>query len=215
MNPQTDERLLKLVDKKSKIRSEMPPLPQDGWNPHFKSKYTKLDTVIKNLNPLLEKYKLDISFVGLGRELQMRVLDRETGYFELSTIELTGTTAQQLGSDMTYLRRYEIITYFNLVAMDDDGSAASKLEPITKPNTTPTETADTKGTSTSPSFAKDAFLKQIQELRKITTMEDLRKKKSEIEQMFNPLSEGRKNWLIKEGKVRQAEIQKANTAKKS
>ena len=40
------------------VQAEAPTLPKDKTNPHFKSKYTPLDTITETIGPILQKHGL-------------------------------------------------------------------------------------------------------------------------------------------------------------
>ena len=45
-------------------------LPKDGINPHFKSKYTPLDTIVEKVGPLLAQQRAGVDDVPLpGRQI--------------------------------------------------------------------------------------------------------------------------------------------------
>lgn len=123
-------------------------LEKDGNNPHFKSKYTTLNEVLKKVKgPLNESGVIIIQSAGimdghLGLFTILRDTEDDT---EVSTFMpyVDASTAQKLGSANTYLRRYSLITLLGLEDEDDDGNIASAPKPVR--TTTPTGVQDAVG----------------------------------------------------------------------
>lgn len=117
------------------FQGDTPTLPKDGLNPHFKSRFTPLDTIVETVRPLLAKHGLAwaalpgydeqtghpvleylLIHAGTGEELQGRM-----------PLLLQKQDPQGLGSALTYARRYALSAVLNLVAdEDDDGNTASR-----------------------------------------------------------------------------------------
>ena len=115
------------------VQAEAPTLPKDKTNPHFKSRYTALDTIVELVGPLLEKHGLVWTTLPAGTH------DEPTLSYQLAHVEtgesITGSmpllldkrNAQGMGSALTYARRYAVTAVLNLVAdEDDDGTAAAR-----------------------------------------------------------------------------------------
>jgi hypothetical protein len=121
----------KLYAALAKAQAEMPDVPKDGRNPHFKSRFTTLDTLIKATRPILAKHGLSIlQFPGTSFESPalVTVLAHESG----DSIEhavpmvLTKQTPQEVGAAITYYRRYAWASVLGIASDDDDdGNAAS------------------------------------------------------------------------------------------
>jgi hypothetical protein len=115
------------------VQAEAPTLPKDKTNPHFKSKYTPLDTIVEKIGPILQKHGL----VWLAFPDRDEDGDPALRYelVHAASTESTGGTMklllgkgdmQGLGSAVTYGRRYALCAVLNLVAdEDDDGNAAA------------------------------------------------------------------------------------------
>jgi hypothetical protein len=115
------------------FQAEVETLPKDATNPHFKSKFTPLDTIVEKVAPLLSKHGLTWStFPCFGPDnqpaLRYKLTHATSGDSESETMPLMVTKAdpQGLGSSLTYARRYSLSAVLNLVSDDDDdGNAAS------------------------------------------------------------------------------------------
>jgi hypothetical protein len=100
-------------------------------NPHFKSKYADLTSVIEAIKPALVAN-------GLFFTQQPRVNDRgveietvlhhsggETYSLGCLFVPADKGNAQAFGSALTYARRYALVTAFGVPVEDDDGNATS------------------------------------------------------------------------------------------
>lgn len=110
------------------------------------SKYADINSILEALIPELNEVKLVVACMPTTEGMVMQVTDVESGEWIRfkSWLNLTGQTAQQIGSQITYMRRYMYNSMFNLQAEDDDGNLASgitngaayeapKATPATKP----------------------------------------------------------------------------------
>lgn len=130
-----------LAEALAAFQAECPTLPKDATNPHFKSKFTPLDTMVEVVGPLLAKHGLSWSafpcFAQDGSPALRYVLRHVSGEVESETMPLLVQKAdpQGMGSALTYARRYSLSAALNLVAdEDDDGNSASRRqEPLGPP----------------------------------------------------------------------------------
>jgi len=98
-------------------------LKKDGVNPHFGSSYS-------TLNEVLEKVKAPLNEMGVliiqnpeKDGLKTILLDTEDETKIESFMPYVETsTAQKLGSNNTYVRRYALVTMLGLEDADDDGN---------------------------------------------------------------------------------------------
>jgi len=108
------------------LQQEIGTISKDASNPFYKSKYFDINSLIKQLQPLLKKYKL----------LLLQPIEEDIVYSKLICIEGSGgvisglkspeiTDPQRLGSCITYYRRYTLASLLGLQAIDDDANAAS------------------------------------------------------------------------------------------
>lgn len=122
-------------------QSEMPSAPKDATNPHFRSKYATLQSIVETSLPVLKKYGLGIvqTFQDNCDGISITTtLVHNSGQFISGTLHLkpTKNDPQGYGSAITYGRRYAWAAMIGMVAdEDDDGNAASA--PVTKPATRP------------------------------------------------------------------------------
>ena len=150
---------------------------KDSKNPHFKNTYASLTQILSEVKPLLTECGLvlvqPISLDGVGTT----IIDCETGEKIETIISLpSNLNPQQLGSAITYFRRY---TLASLLALEIDDDAQSTVKPtmtITEVKIPLTEQVET---------AKAKIITA-------TTLEDLKAKWStlnKIEQAFQEVIE--------------------------
>lgn len=98
----------------------------DGNNPHFKSKYATLESVIDSIKEPLEKNGLLVRQTMNLENTLITTVYHESGEFMQSEVKLMlgRQDMQQLGSAITYARRYSLAAMFNITQEDDDGNAA-------------------------------------------------------------------------------------------
>jgi len=115
--------------------SEIEGAAKDKLNPHFKSKYADLTSVIDAIKPVLSRHNLAFYQRPQPSEsgiLVQTVLRHASGEeIDLGTLYVPANKqdAQGFGSAMTYARRYALMTAFGVPAEDDDGNAAVKAAP--------------------------------------------------------------------------------------
>lgn len=111
----------KLLDVTSKIEK----LEKDKKNPFFKSSYVSLDNVIDVVRPhLLAEKLLLIQPIEQGC-VGTRIICTESNKSIDSFIPLPeNVKPQDLGSCITYFRRYTLVSLLGLSQEDDDGNKA-------------------------------------------------------------------------------------------
>ncbi len=105
---------------------------KDSNNPHFKSKYADLSSVVEAIKPAL--IKNDLFFVQMNHEQQggvcveTIVCHSSGGQMSFGKLFVPAgkQDAQGYGSALTYARRYSLMTAFGVCPEDDDGNAAVK-----------------------------------------------------------------------------------------
>lgn len=123
----------------AKAFAEIGGAAKDKENPHFKSKYADITSVIDAVKPVLAKHGLYFiqrtrpSEDGVIVETQVRHSSGE--FIELGELYVPANKrdAQGFGSALTYARRYSLMTAFGVPAEDDDGNAAVKSAPRDEP----------------------------------------------------------------------------------
>tara|TARA_R110001606_G_scaffold370555_2_gene527059 strand:+ start:707 stop:1210 length:504 start_codon:yes stop_codon:yes gene_type:complete len=108
------------------LQNELGAISKDATNPFFKSKYFDINSLIGQLKPLLEKYKLLLIQPITDNQVRSIIYDLDGGSVESSMPLPNDLDAQKLGSAITYFRRYTLQSLLALQAMDDDGNLAAK-----------------------------------------------------------------------------------------
>ena len=107
------ESITKLADALVKAQAEMPEIPMDGVNPHYKSKFSTLGAVISKVRPVFAKHGLVVlqlpssNTEGIG--LTTRIIHTSGEWIEETvtmTVNAGANPGQELGKLVTYFRRY-------------------------------------------------------------------------------------------------------------
>lgn len=101
-------------------------IKKGSTNPHFKNTYANLNEVLDKVTKPLNELGVVIIQTPENEGLKTVLYDTETdtsieGF--LKFVELTN--AQKIGSNLTYYRRYSLVTMLGLEDEDDDGNKAS------------------------------------------------------------------------------------------
>lgn len=116
-----------MKEKIAKIQKEMGTLKRD--TKAYNYNYATLNQIQEKLNPLLEKEGLMLTQPIDGDRLYTHIQEiKGDGITSCSIILPTGVKPQDMGSAITYYRRYLIVSLLNLeVEDDDDGKRASTV----------------------------------------------------------------------------------------
>ena len=108
------------------LQQEIGTISKDAKNPFYKSKYFDINSLIKQLQPLLKKKRL----------LLLQPIEEDMVMSKLICIDGVGavvsglklpqiTDPQKLGSCITYYRRYTLASLLGLQSVDDDANLGS------------------------------------------------------------------------------------------
>ena len=128
-----EEEKFTIHQKISLLQSDIGAISKDAKNPFYKSKYFDINSLIKQLNPLLDKYALVLLQPINSNKVNSIIIDLESYEQVESSLELpTNLDPQKLGSAITYYRRYTLQSLLALQAVDDDGNLTIKktLSPL-------------------------------------------------------------------------------------
>lgn len=119
-----------LIEALVKFQCNVPAIPKNKINPHYKSKFADLTSIIEICSPVLNKNDLVViqTFTVIDHSNAMVThIFHKSGETLSSTIFLPDISdPQKLTAAITYLRRTAYLSICGLVADDDDdGNAAS------------------------------------------------------------------------------------------
>ena len=143
------------------------PVLKNATNPHLKSKYADLGSVIETITEPLHKNGL--VFTQLiqsspdGAELVTMLILAATGDKLESRAPIVSkdpTNPQAFGAALTYIRRYSLLAMFGLAPEDDDGHAATK-EPVKRTQREEPQTRTTATQTHEPSMSVSEFTEKF------------------------------------------------------
>ena len=115
----------------AQAQGEVENATKSATNPHFKSRYADLAEVLNTVRPTFARHGLAI-VQSVSTEQQLvtvaTTIAHKEGGFVTSSLSCPAPTAkvQDLGSIVTYLRRYSLSAMAGISQEDDDGNAASQ-----------------------------------------------------------------------------------------
>jgi hypothetical protein len=135
----TSEQIDKLFPAFVAFQAEMPPVPKDSINPHFRNKYASLGAITEATRPVLAKHGLaytqGMAIVDGVQVMFTRIIHQSGQWMEDGGYALNPTKndPQGMGSAVTYARRYTIGSTLGIITEDDDdGNRASEPAPVKK-----------------------------------------------------------------------------------
>jgi hypothetical protein len=119
-----------LNEKLFNLQQEIGTISKEVNNPFYKSKYFDINSLIKQLHPLLAKHRLLLQQPIRDNQVMSIIICIDTNNGTSSAIPLPEINdPQKLGSAITYYRRYTLASLLGLQADDDDANlAAGKAE---------------------------------------------------------------------------------------
>ena len=126
-------------------QAELTDPPKDSVNPHLKSRYADLATVLKTVRPVLAKHGIALAQTTDIHDGQLvlvtRLLWNDEEILGRYPVQPTKQDPQGLGSAMTYARRYALQAIVGVAADDDDDGNAASAPPKSAPTTRADHTA--------------------------------------------------------------------------
>jgi hypothetical protein len=132
MSTGTAEKI-SIYERLAKFQGSLTLVSKDKTNPFYKSKYAPLDSIQETIKPLLTEqglaYTQAVTSEGLHTVLYS--IDGETIDAGFYPVSLQGKP-QDLGSAITYARRYALCSFLGLIVgdEDDDGNTANNKTPV-------------------------------------------------------------------------------------
>jgi hypothetical protein len=124
------EQIADLAAALAQAQGEIENVAKDSENPHFRSKYADLASVLSEVRPKLAKHGISVLQMPVNGEggqvaVVTRLLHSSGQYIESElAIAPAKADAQGAGSAITYLRRYCLMAAAGIAPEDDDGEAA-------------------------------------------------------------------------------------------
>lgn len=119
-----------LFNSVANFQMECPKISKDANNPFFKgSKYATLPHILNVITPILKKNGLVIVQPVINNAVVTKLIHIDSGEMIESVYDIVckdATNPQQIGSAVSYARRYSISSILNLnIDDDDDGNSAT------------------------------------------------------------------------------------------
>ena len=109
------------------VKREIGTLTKKSDNPFFKSKYLELSDLLEAVEPLLDKWGLLLLQPIEENKVKTLIFDADSKDSVWSEMELIpNNNPQQMGSQISYFRRYTLTSLLAIAQIDDDGNHASK-----------------------------------------------------------------------------------------
>ena len=121
----------------AEAQGEMEDAAKDRANPHFNSRYADLASVVQAVRTPLSKHGiafLQPTSFDAGRVVVRTILVHKSGEWMASELSAKAQqdTPQGIGSTITYLRRYSLMSMTGIAPDDDDGEAGDGRAPAPK-----------------------------------------------------------------------------------
>lgn len=128
---ETSEKITTLATALFKAQAQMHGAKRDAKNPHFRSTYATLETVIETAKPALQDVGVAFTqapgrLIDGALEVTTMLIHAESGEWMRSTLHvpLQKKDPQGVGSAITYACRYSLMATLGLPPVDDDGEGA-------------------------------------------------------------------------------------------
>jgi len=112
-----------IYSKLLKVQAEIGAISKDTKNPFYNSKYFDINSLLRQVMPLLQKQELVLIQPIQDGQVKSVIIDTEGGSVESTMFLPEINDPQKLGSAITYYRRYTLQSLLALQAEDDDGNA--------------------------------------------------------------------------------------------
>lgn len=137
---QTSNSIKEIAAALAKAQSAMDGAKKSSTNPHFKSRYADLESVVDAIKPALTangiayvQFPVTNDRQEVGVETMLCHASGEWIRSEPFFVPVTKADAQGFGSALTYCRRYSLAAACGVAPEDDDGNAAAKAAPAAIP----------------------------------------------------------------------------------
>ena len=115
------------------LQQEIGTISKDATNPFYQSKYFDINSLIKQLQPLLQEHRLLLLQPIIDDMVLSQIICIDSNEAVVSRLKLPEMNdPQKLGSAITYYRRYTLGSLLGLQSVDDDANLASQAVTKTK-----------------------------------------------------------------------------------
>lgn len=130
------ETISKLRAAICEFKKKVEPITKDKENPFFKSNYADLAAILNVIDIPLAECGLTLNsytvYEGEDLIVKTELKHKDSEETMVSVFPTFGAKAQEIGSSITYARRYNVQCLLNLAAQDDDGNGANGADKIKK-----------------------------------------------------------------------------------
>jgi hypothetical protein len=124
------ETIGKLSEALAKAQGEMKPASFDAQNPHFRSRYATLASIMEACRAALSRNQIAVvqgTSVVEDRVIVTTMLIHASGEFisDQLSMNITKDSPQAIGSAITYARRYSLASLVGVVSDEDDDAEAA------------------------------------------------------------------------------------------
>ncbi len=126
--------VLTLHQKLHKAKQSIGKVAKNATNPHFKKSYSDINAITEAVEPILLENGLLLLQPIQGNSVCTQIICIDSNELIESCMELpAGLNPQQMGSCLTYYRRYTLVSLCSLQSVDDDANLASVPVKAAKP----------------------------------------------------------------------------------
>lgn len=126
---ETSESIVNVVKKVFEVQKKELKITKNSFNPFYKSYFADLASHIDVLKPALNEVGLVVMQMQAGQFLITMISDPDTGEYIRGgyPVNLKDKTPQEVGSGISFAKRYSVASTFLLASEDedDDGNTAS------------------------------------------------------------------------------------------
>ncbi|MBP5469389.1 MAG: ERF family protein [Candidatus Riflebacteria bacterium] len=173
----TSENITEIASALAKAQELINPAAYDAANPHFRSRYATLASVMQSCRAALSKNQIAVvqgTTVSDKNVTVTTMLIHSSGQFisDDITIPVAQNTAQAIGSALTYGRRYGLSALVGIVSEEDDDSNSAMPIPSTEIQkdvkfTQPKSNPQTSNINNTPQTAK-AEVKAVKQPKEVS-----------------------------------------------
>lgn len=124
----TENKEQTLTQRLLEFQKQVNVIKKDAKNPHFKNTYATLKQVLSEVKPILSEVGLLITQPIDERGIGTVITDGKDSINSFIPMP-TGLAPQQLGSCVSYFRRYTVCSLLSLEIDDDDADATRTKQP--------------------------------------------------------------------------------------